>query len=82
MTNETYNGWSNHPTWNVALWIGGDEGLYNFAHGFSSYVDFVDGIKEVNEGTPLAFETPDGVSWTDSALDHDELDEIFTEFQN
>ena len=82
MNDETYNGWTNHATWNVALWINGDEGLYNFAQGFSSYADFVDGIKEINEGFALAFETPDGVSWTDSALDHDELDEIFTEFQN
>ena len=80
MTNTTYNGWTNHATWNVALWIGGDEGIQNFAHNFSNSADFVDGIKEVNEGTPLAFETPDGVSWTDSALNHEELDQVFKEF--
>ena len=22
-----YNGWTNYPTWNVALWIGNDPGL-------------------------------------------------------
>lgn len=24
--NKTYNGWSNYETWNVALWIGNEEG--------------------------------------------------------
>tara|TARA_R100000808_G_scaffold1019_3_gene4857 strand:- start:861 stop:1115 length:255 start_codon:yes stop_codon:yes gene_type:complete len=81
MTDTTYNGWTNHATWNVALWIGGDEGIYTFSKYFDNYLDFVAGMKETNEGTALAFETPDGVSWTDSALDHDELDQIFKEYQ-
>ena len=24
-----YNGWTNYETWNVGLWLGGDEGLYD-----------------------------------------------------
>ena len=82
MTQENeYNGWSNHATWNIALWIGNDEGIHTFAKYFSNYLDFVAGMKEVNETTSLAFETPDGVSWTDSALDHDELNEIFSDME-
>ena len=25
-----YNGWKNYETWNVALWIGNEEGSYNY----------------------------------------------------
>jgi hypothetical protein len=31
MKTQKYNGWANYETWNVALWIGNDEGLYNAA---------------------------------------------------
>ena len=28
MTDETYNGWTNYPTWCVNLWLANDRGLY------------------------------------------------------
>jgi hypothetical protein len=29
MTDETYNGWKNYPTWAVNLWLSNDRELYN-----------------------------------------------------
>ncbi len=74
----TYNGWANYHTWNVALWISNDQSLYNEARHYASayfnrdactYADFI------AEAMPSAWGdiTPDGVSWTDPTLDHDEL---------
>ena len=36
-TSETYNGWANYETWNVALWLGNDESMYNLARGFAEH---------------------------------------------
>lgn len=27
---QSYNGWSNYETWNVALWLDNDQGTYNY----------------------------------------------------
>jgi len=83
MTTEdtTYNGWANYETWNVALWIGNDEGLYlmarecrNQAHPYQAFVDGLAGI-----GSEIEYRTPDGVAWNDSGLDTDNLDEMIAE---
>lgn len=76
---ETYNGWTNYETWNVALWIGNDQGLYSLAKDCKSYEQFVECLKECSDGTPIGFQTPDGVSWTDSGLDTDELDAMIAD---
>lgn len=79
MTDTTYNGWANHATWNVALWIQNDEGLYLFAQAHEDYKSFVDELKETSGDSAIGYQTPDGVAWNDSALDTPRLDELLDE---
>ena len=76
MTTTTYNGWANYETWNVSLWLGNDEGLYNMAREYRrhGYQALADSLKDLG-----SYETPDGVAWTDSGLDHVELNEMLAE---
>tara|TARA_Y100000593_G_scaffold71137_1_gene130603 strand:- start:650 stop:886 length:237 start_codon:yes stop_codon:yes gene_type:complete len=70
----TYNGWKNHATWNVALWINNDEGLYRIALLCKDYAEF----RECME-LQGSMRTPDKVAWNDSGLDIEALDEMITE---
>jgi len=54
-----YNGWENYETWNVALWINNDQGLYDIAMECGDYETFVYWLAGVMN------ETPDGVSFSD-----------------
>jgi hypothetical protein len=73
-----YNGWANYETWNVALWLAGDDSLYEVAlecqnedrpyHAFRS---------QLAEHGMTA--TPDGVAWNHPALAIAELDEMMAE---
>ena len=67
-----YNGWSDWTTWNCALWIGGDEGLYNLAKDYRNYGDFVNFIREIYMDT-----TPDGAKWEEA--DFGEMQEMMDE---
>lgn len=69
----TYNGHPSWEHWNVSLWIGNDEGLYNIAreahraaHGDASKAAryFVDAMGEYN-----STETPDGAAWTNETVE-------------
>ena len=83
-----YNGWTNYETWNVALWIGNDKGLYETAKGFKHqrepYTAFVTSMRELADDygpgeNTISIETPDGVAWNDSGLNISELDNMITE---
>ena len=76
-----YNGWSNYETWNVALWIGNDEGLYNLAKECKDYAEFREQMEEINHFDKIAYRSPDGVAWNDSGLDVRELDELITDLR-
>lgn len=81
MNDSTYNGWKNRATWNVAMWINGDEPLYRTACAFvrtwgsdPTYRAFAD-----NYLCAYGAGTPDGIAWNDPTLDTDALDEMLAE---
>ena len=76
LTDTTYNGWTNYETWNVALWISNEEGLYHLARESKDYKTFVDCLEacSMNDAT-----TGDGVKWNDPAVNVVELDAMFEE---
>jgi hypothetical protein len=75
----TYNGYVNYQTWNVCLWISNDEGLNEFAAVCQDYKDFMARLREMDIDSPIAYETPDGVSWNDSAVNLAEMVEYWKE---
>ena len=77
LTDTTYNGFTNYATWNVALWIGNDEGLYNLAREAGNYTDFVDFLEACSFNDRS---TKDGVAYRDPAVNVIELDEMIAEF--
>lgn len=73
---ESYNGWANYETWNVALWIQNDEGMYQYAKRYkriknAPYLTLVKNLRL--NGIE---KTPDGVSYLDSNLDRQALNEM------
>ena len=73
---EKYNGWTTYETYNIALWIENDEGLYNLAREYrhKGYEKFRELLRELE-----IIETPDKVSYNDSGLDIEELDNMMEE---
>ena len=74
MSGKRYNGWKNRQTWNVALWIGYDEGLYHLARECKTYEAFAEQMRELGQT-----ETPDGVAYNDPDLSLPELNRMMRE---
>jgi hypothetical protein len=54
----TYNGWVNYPTWNINLWLGNDEGLYERAQqltraAIADYTETVYAGEDDDEGSEV-----------------------------
>jgi hypothetical protein len=70
----SYNGWANYQTWNIALWLGNDEGLYHLAREHKDYASISESLREMG-----LLETPDHVAFNDSGLDEKALDDFLQE---
>ena len=66
-----YNGWTNYETWNVGLWLSGDEGLYDVARRALDYDHLVEML--TSYGSEV---TGDGVRWDDPKVNSVEIDEM------
>ena len=63
-----YNGWANWETWNVALWIQNDEGLYAIARRHKR-LKYPYRTLAMYLSTMGITETPDGAKYNDRNLD-------------
>jgi hypothetical protein len=77
----SYEGWANRSTWNVALWVDNDEGLYNWKEEIAKrggkYADLVEAFADAG-----VTHTGDGIAFDplcSEALDVGDLDDWMRE---
>jgi hypothetical protein len=54
----SYNGWENYETWNVALWINNDQGIYNIAQLAGDYETFLELVGNATTGDGVRYNDP------------------------
>lgn len=69
-----YNGWANFETWNVALWLGNDEGLYHLARRAKSYTQLIALLQDMG-----SYKTGDGVRWDSAKVSRREITAMIKE---
>ena len=79
MTDNTYNGWRNRNTWNVALWLGNDYPLYQATKGYAKYASPFLSLRQDFRDSINYIETKDGVSLWSGDLDINALDDFINE---
>ena len=73
---ESYNGWADWTTWNVALWIRNDLCYYNIAKDCKDYMDFLYEMQYMIG----SFATPDGADWGEANIE--EMNEVIEEISD
>lgn len=80
MTDTTYEGWKNYATWNVALWLNNEYGIYvgavEFMKDYKGGHPYKDFIKDCGLDTQR---TPDKIKWISQQLDYRSLNRMMKE---
>lgn len=83
-----YSGWKNRQTWNVALWINNDEGMYRACVSEVKRIKDKTGEKYPSKmywrvlksiGIQAGDRTPDNIAYFSTRLDYKALNEMMIE---
>ena len=76
MNDNTYNGWKNRETWNVALYIQNDYHLYTLGMSSKNYAELL--AYSYFQRNPM---TPDGVRWDSRKVCRSEINAMLRELR-
>ncbi len=71
-----YNGWKNYKTWNIALWINNDSGLYYIAKECKNYNQFIKELEELE-----IYKTNDNVRFKDREISKNEINQVIKDIK-